>query len=197
MLEKSRPKVPDQPSLEKWQQRFNDLGAEWEYRGGDVCALYTLSGKVSDYYFNSEVISRNPEVLGALCREIYLPEIQRRKLSVDLVASYPPYGVAFTKALAQELGVESCLLHSLSSPTLERDVKRGTNVLVVADDIFSGSSVVKTIHAAKAKECVVAPVVFAFGNFSGNNAIEGLDIGKFSNKDVNLDAASCHRTIAN
>jgi hypothetical protein len=94
--------------------------------------------------------------------------------------------VAFTKALAQELGVESCLLHSLSSPTLERDVKRGTNVLVVADDIFSGSSVVKTIHAAKAKECVVAPVVFAFGNFSGNNAIEGLDIFSVINRAVQL-----------
>ena len=186
MLEQSCLKVPDQPTLEKWQKRFNELGAEWEYRGGDVCALYTLSAKVSDYYFNSEVISRNPEVLGSLCREIYLPEIQRRKLSVELVASYPPYGVAFANALAKDLGVESCLLQSLSSPTLEREVKSGTNVLVVADDIFSGSSVVRTIQAAKAQECVVAPVVFAFGNFSGNNAIEGLDIFSVINRRVEL-----------
>lgn len=165
---------------------FKELGAEWEYSGGDVCALYTLSGKVSDYYFNSEVISRNSEVLGSICREVYLPEIQRRNLSVDLIASYPPYGVAFANALAQELGVESCFLRSLASPTLDREVKRDTHVLVVADDIFSGSSVVKTIQAAKTNECAVAPVVFAFGNFSGRGTIEGLDIFSVISRRIEL-----------
>lgn len=186
MFEESRATVSKQLSLEKWQKTFKELGAEWEYRGGDVCALYTLSGKVSDYYFNSDVISRNPEVLGSLCREVYLPEIERRKLSVDLVASYPPYGVAFANALAQQLGVESCLLRSLTSPTLEREVRRHSRVLVVADDIFSGSSVVKTIQAAKANECAVAPVVFAFGNFSGHGTIEGLNIFSVINRRVEL-----------
>lgn len=186
MFEKSRATVPDQSSLEKWQETFKELGAEWEYSGGDVCALYTLSGKVSDYYFNSDVISGNSEVLGSLCRELYLPEIQRRNVSVELVASYPPFGVAFANALAKELGVESCLLRSLASPNLEREVKRGTHVLVVADDIFSGSSVLKTIQAAKANECAVAPVVFAFGNFSGRGTIEGLDIFSVINRRVEL-----------
>lgn len=76
--------------LKKWSRVFYDLGAEWECRGGGVCALHTVSGKVSDYYFNSEVISNNGEILEALCREVYLPQLKYRNLSVDAVASYPP-----------------------------------------------------------------------------------------------------------
>ncbi len=186
MLEPTRPKLSDQSSIQKWHQTFKDIGAEWEYRGGELCALYTLSGKVSDYYFNSDVISKQPQLLGSLCREVYLPEMQRRNISVDLVASYPPYGVAFANALAQELGVRSCFLRSLASPVFDQDVKREARVLVVADDIFSGSSLVTTIGAALARECKVAPVVFAFGNFSGRSSIEGLDIFSVINRRVEL-----------
>ena len=196
MLEQSRPKLPDQTSIQKWQKIFKDLGAEWEYRGGDACALYTLSGKVSDYYFNSEVISKNPEMLGSLCREVYLPEVQRRNIGVDMVASYPPYGVAFAKALAQELGVGSCFIRSLASPGFEQQLPGGTRVLVVADDIFSGSSVVKTIKAALANQCEVAPVVLAFANFSGRNSIEGLDIFSVITRRVELSDVSDSPLVA-
>ncbi len=186
MLESSRPKLPNEPSIQKWQQTFRDMGAEWEYNGGDVCALYTLSGKVSDYYFNSEVISKNPQMLSSLCREVYLPELQRLKISVDLVASYPPYGVAFANSLAQALGVGSCFISSLSSPNIEQEVNKGTRILAVADDIFSGSSLVKTIQAALVKQCKVVPVVFAFGNFSGRASLEGFDIFSVINRRVEL-----------
>lgn len=186
MLETSRQKSPAQASIQKWQEVFKELGAEWEYRGGDVCALYTLSGKVSDYYFNSEVISEKPEVLRALCEEIFLPELRRRSIDVDVVASYPPYGVSFADTLAKALGVRSCLLRSIGTAELDQDIKEGSRVLVVADDIFSGGSVRRTMQAALAKRCTLVPAVLAFGNFSGGPSIDGVEIFAVINRKVEL-----------
>ena len=186
MLEPSRPTLSEQASLLTWRQAFKELGAEWEYNGGDVCALHTLSGKVSEYYFNSEVISNNTEILSALCREVYLPEIERRHITVDLVASYAPYGVAFANELARALGVGSCFLRSPAALNFEQDVKFGARILVVADDVFSGGSVVRTIDAARSKECHVAPVVFAFGNFSGRSSVDGIEIFAVIDRHVEL-----------
>jgi adenine/guanine phosphoribosyltransferase-like PRPP-binding protein len=172
--------------LKKWSRVFYDLGAEWEYRGGDVCALHTVSGKVSDYYFNSEVISNNKEILEALCREVYLPQVTHRNLSVDAVASYPPYGEAFANAMARGLGVPSYFLRSLDVPEIDNQLKRDARVLVVADDIFSGGSVSQTIRAIHARRCAVAPLVCAFGNFSGKPSIDSFEIFSVISRRVDL-----------
>lgn len=152
-------------AIDKWRNILKEAGAEWEYTGGYFCALHTLSGKVSDYYFNSEVVSAAPELLSGLCRDIYLPEIERRKLQIDLVVSYRPFGAAFADELSKKLGVESCFLRSLDSPSLDMEMKRHTRVLVVADDIYSGSSITKIIQAVRAQRGLIAPVLFVFGNF--------------------------------
>jgi adenine/guanine phosphoribosyltransferase-like PRPP-binding protein len=186
MATPTEPTLLDRALREKWHKVFHDLGAEWEYRGGDVCALHTLSGKVSDYYFNSEIISNNEEMLAALCREYYLPQLKRTNLSIDAVASYPPYGVAFAKALAQALGVPSYFLRSLAVPVVDNELKADVRILVVADDIFSGGSVSQTIRAVRARRCTVVPLVFAFGNFSGSPSIEGFEIFSVISRRVDL-----------
>ncbi len=186
MSEQTPPNLPYLATIQKWQKVFRDMGAEWEYHGGEFCALYTLSGKVSDYYFNSQVISNSCQVLTALCHELYLPELQRRSINVDWILSYPPFGVAFANALAQELGVQSSFIHSLESPRLPADVTRGARVLVVADDIFSGTSVLKVFQAAQSRECEIAPLVLSFGNFSGKPSLHGKDILCVITREVEL-----------
>lgn len=186
MSERNPPYLPDIATIQRWQKTFRDMGAEWEYQGGEFCALYTLSGKVADYYFNTEIISTNSQVLTALCEELYLPELQRRSISVDWILSYPPYGVAFANALARALGVQSSFIHSLESPSLAADVPRGARVLVVADDIFSGTSVQKVFQAAQSRECEIAPLVFSFGNFSGQSSLHEKEILSVITRRVEL-----------
>jgi orotate phosphoribosyltransferase len=186
MSEQTPPNLPDLATIQKWQKAFRDMGAEWVFEGGEFCALYTLSGKVADYYFNSEIISNNYQVLTAVCQELYLPELQRRSISIERILSYPPYGVAFANALARELGVQSSFIHSLESPNLLPDVPRGARVLVVADDIFSGASVRKVFQAAQSRECEIAPLVFSFGNFSGRSSLHGKEIFSVITRQVEL-----------
>ena len=186
MSEKTELMPSEHEVLKKWNRVFYDLGAVWEYSGGDVCALHTLSGKVSDYYFNSEVISNNGETLEALCREVYLPQIKHSNLDIDAVASYPPYGVAFGNAMARGLGVPSYFLRSLDTGEIDDTLKRDARVLVVADDIFSGGSVSQTIRAVHARGGTVVPLVFAFGNFSGKTSIEGFEIVSVISRRVDV-----------
>ncbi len=173
-------------SRQAWRERLRAIGAEWEYAGGDICALYTLSGKVSDYYFNSNVLSQDPALLDELCGDVYVPELKARDIGVDWVLTYPPYGLPFACSLARALKSSFGYIQSLDSPALVFDIPRGSRVLLVADDLFSGSSILKTLKAAQARGCDVAPVLFVFGNFSGRDTFEGMEVFSVIKRDVKL-----------
>jgi orotate phosphoribosyltransferase len=178
------------PVIDRWHQRLRDLGAEWEYQGGEFCALYSVVEKVSDYYFNSDVVSSNEPVLEALCREVYVPEIHRRKLSVDWVVSFLPYGAPFARTLARVLNVESAVIESRGDPVLPDGLSAHSRVLVVSDDIFTGGSIARVVDAALARQATVEPVLFAFGNFSGASHLGGREIVSVINREVRLSTLS-------
>jgi len=94
--------------------------------------------------------------------------------------------VAFANAMARGLGVPSYFLRSLDTGEIDDQLKRDARVLVVADDIFSGGSVLQTIRAVHAQRCTVVPLVFAFGNFSGKTSIEGFEIVSVISRRVDV-----------
>ncbi len=175
-----------------WRERFRVMQAEWEYTGGEFCAEHTLSGKISDYYFNSNVISQNTRLLDELCSDYYVPLLEQRQLKIDWVVSYPPYGLPFAWSLARALGASAGYIQSLESPSLVFNIPPEASVLLVADDIFSGSSIRITREAALGAGCRVLPVLPVFGNFSGQLHIDGLEVISILEREVTLwDRRSC------
>jgi hypothetical protein len=88
--------------------------------------------------------------------------------------------------MARVLGAPSYFLRSLDTGEIDDQLKRDAQVLVVADDIFSGGSVSQTNRAIHARRCTVVPLVCAFGNFSGKPSIEGFEIFSVISRRVEL-----------
>ena len=56
---------------EDWESLFIQQKVIWKYSGHGPHAEYSLSGKHSDFYFNSNYIVSNPDLLREVCLSLF------------------------------------------------------------------------------------------------------------------------------
>lgn len=126
-----------------------------------------------DFYFNSNYIVQYPQLLERICVEVFLPEIKQRQVKVDWVLSYPPFGTPIALCLASIL---KCRFAYIERDELRFNIKSGENVLLVADDIYTGGSLNTTAQILAKGDISVCDVILVLANLSENSKLNGREI---------------------
>lgn len=158
----------------KWANRLGDFGAIWEYHGG-LHAELTMSRKHSNFYFNSNVIVEQPTELEDLCREVFAVMLNSRKVLVDRVVTYPPYGIAVGITLARVLGVRFGYVGPETDWSLTFAVS-GERVLLACDDLYSGKSIARVRKAVEENHGTISGPICALANLTGLTSQDGLEV---------------------
>jgi orotate phosphoribosyltransferase len=157
-----------------WLGRFRTRGAVWEAGIAEGPHVKTsLQGKHVDKYFNSDCILSSPPLVEEVVRSVLVPAVAECDLAPTWVVSYAPFGLFLAYACAEVLGARCG--YSVPDAGFEIDfaIRRSDSVLLVADDVYSGTSVARTVEAVERKGATVIPLVFALANLSGEAHIGG------------------------
>jgi orotate phosphoribosyltransferase len=181
------PADPRPVSSGRWLSCFRELGAVWEAGDADAPHVKTsLAGAHVDKYFNSDAVLSRPELTAEIVRSILQPELLRRELTPAWIVGYAPFGLFLAHAAAHALRTRC----AYSDPTAEYDtyfdIQPADPVLVVADDMYSGGSVAKTITQLQRREATVLPIVFCLVNLSGKAALGEREIVSVGAMSTNI-----------
>lgn len=159
----------------------------WEYENPRLHVKTSKSGLHTDTYLNTDLISLDPNFTKRIVDEVFIPYLTKNNIKPDRLFTYEPYGVAITQQLSQRLPTQFGYV-DLETRTANCTFEPGESVLVVADDIYSGSSVEKTISFVEERGAKVLPRILSIGNFSGVKTLAGREIISALNKPGNLYA---------
>ena len=161
----------------EWMGRFRELGAIWEASGASAPHVKTsLAGSHVDRYFNSDAVMAWPDITAEIVRTVLVPEMRRREATPDWVIGYAPFGLFLAHAAAHALGARCAYSDPAAQYDTYFDIRPSESVLVVADDMYSGGSVTKTIKQLESREATVIPVVFCLVNLSGKAMLGAREI---------------------
>jgi len=166
------------PSLEThthrgdWADLFRQIGAVWESRQpGEPHVQTSLGGSHVDKYFNSDVVVSSPRLTTQVVESVLVPELSRAPRMPDWVLSYAPFGLFLAHAVAQALNARCAFSDPTSDYATHFDISASESVLVIADDIHSGASVLKTIEQIERRGATVSPTIFCLANLSGKSSL--------------------------
>ena len=154
---------------------LREMGCIWEYPGTGFHADFTLASRHSGFYFNSNEIVQDPGKLETVCERIE-QEIVRRDLTPTWVVSYPPFGTPFALILARKLGVRFGYVQSVEQMEIFFEIGAEDRVLVVADDIYGGTTMTRLLELLSSMGAEVEECVFVVANFTGRDTIAGKKI---------------------
>ena len=161
----------------KWIKRFQSMGALWQMSDTKSPHVQTsMSGTHVDAYFNSDIVTCQPELLDQIVEDTLLPVLKFRDFKPDWIFTYAPYGILTADAIARKLGVKCGYTNPLTDNFTGFKVTDNSTVLVVSDDIYGGGGILGTIKALENIGAKVIPIVFALANLSGNTELEGREI---------------------
>ncbi|MCB9359586.1 hypothetical protein H6503_06670 [Candidatus Woesearchaeota archaeon] len=140
--------------------------ALWRYNNSRLHVLTSESGLHSDIYLNTDIIVSDPETLDKIIKDYFLPELSKRNIKPDWVVSYPPFGLAIAYSLAKACKARFGYV-DLKEKICNFEIRDTEKVIVVADDIYSGDSIRKTIEILAKKGVKVIPPILTLGSFSG------------------------------
>lgn len=147
----------------------------WRYNNSKLHVKTLESGLHSDLYMNTDCIVSDTNLVESIVKNIFVKELNIRKIKPDWIISYPPFGLAIAYAFARQVGSKFGYV-DLRNQECNFDIKKNDTVIVIGDDIYSGGSIVKTIQALKAKGTDIKSPIFTIGNFMGTEKILGLDV---------------------
>jgi orotate phosphoribosyltransferase len=152
-----------------WLERFRASGAVWEAgaHGGAPHVKTSLQGKHLDKYFNSDRVLSRPRLVGDVVRSVLVPKLDELGWSPTWVVSYAPFGLFLAYASADILNASCGYVVPEEGYSTGFAIEPSDSVLVVADDIYSGTSIAATVDAIAQRGARVLPFVFALANLSG------------------------------
>lgn len=155
-----------------WGALFRQIGAIWEAsQPGAPHVQTSLGGSHVDTYFNSDVVVASPGLTAQVVESVLVPGLSRVTKAPDWVLSYAPFGLFLAHAVAQALDARCAYSDPRSEYAIHFDIRASDSVLVVADDLHSGSSILKTIEQVERRGAQVAPTIFCLANLSGKSAL--------------------------
>lgn len=175
-----------------WENRLLKAGAIWSYPGSGPHAQHMLSGKHADFYWNSDNISCDPQLLKQICTAL-IEQIHTENLpKPDWVVTYPPFGSALGFCLAEMLGAKFAQVHSLELAVLHFDLRASERAFVCADDLYTGGSMEKVVKAVSKRGAEVVGPIIVVANFSGSNHFQGRPVVSLLNRTIETwDADKC------
>jgi orotate phosphoribosyltransferase len=159
-----------------WEKRLLEEKVIWRYPGRGPHAVFTLANKHSNAYFNSDYLISQPSLLEEACSDLY--KVVRSKITSkpDWVISYAPYGLNVAFCLAKLFACRFGYTRPDNGNEITFDLKANDKVLLCADDLYTGQSVLKTISALTTREVQIIGPLVVLGNFSGSSKFKGNDI---------------------
>jgi orotate phosphoribosyltransferase len=139
------------------------------------------SGWNSPIYCDNRKTLSFPEVRGYL-RDCFVKIIKEKYPNTDIIAGVATGGIALAALVAQELNLPLCYVrakakgHGLTN-TIEGEISRGNNVVVLEDLISTGGSSLNAVASLREAECNVLGMlaIFSYGfkmaedNFNNNS----------------------------
>ena len=168
-----------------WEQTFVEADAIWSYREGGPHALYELSGRHSDFYFNTNSIVSRPPLLKRAVIEL-TRRLRVAGMPPAWIVTYPPFGLPVGFAMAEALASRFAYVHSLDRAELYFPIPAAASVLLVADDLYSGGSVRKVLAVLRQLEVSVLPSIVVLANFSGSSTFDGMPVVSLYERSIPL-----------
>jgi orotate phosphoribosyltransferase len=147
----------------------------WKYNNSKLHVKTLESGLHSDLYMNTDYIVSDVGLVESIVKNIFVKELNSRKIKPDWIISYPPYGLAIAFELARQANAKFGYVNT-KTDECNFDIKQNDVVIVVGDDIYSGGSIKKTIKIVSDKGADVKSPIFTVGNFTGTKTILDLDV---------------------
>jgi len=157
----------------------------WKYNNSKFHVKTLESGLHSDLYMNTDYIISDVQLVESIVKNIYVRELNKRKIKPDWIISYPPYGLAIAYALARQVGANFGYVDT-KTESCNFNIKKNEKVIVIGDDIYSGGSIKKTIEILNKLGAKVEAPIFTIGNFMGTKTILGLEIVSVISEKGNL-----------
>lgn len=185
LLSNGNPDLACSPNLsDVWFERLKELNAIWEYKPGDVnIPIFVLSGKVSDFYFNSDVL-HNSDIVPAMWEEHFAPSLLANHIKPEFVVTVRPFGLPFGEVFANRLGIPFGHIEAENSSPCTLLPDDGVTSVVVTDDIWSGGLVSKMLDELERNRKPSPAAVLVIGNFSGEQTIRDIPIISLFEREV-------------
>jgi orotate phosphoribosyltransferase len=185
--------MPEQAlETNNWEALFAERKIVWRYPGAGPHAIYSLSDKHSDFYFNSDYLVSNGVLVKELCGALHKEVSAKYSLKPDWVVTYPPFGLNIGFALAELFDTNLAYIKSLEENLIPFDLKAGETALFCADDLYSGRSFRKVLRAVRERGVSLVEPLMVVGNFSGKSIFDGYKVAALLERDISLwDKAEC------
>ena len=168
-----------------WVEKFKKCDSLWEFKNSAYHVQTSESGLHSDLYMNTDQIVSNVPLLESIAYEAFLPEIEKRGLTPDWIVSYPPFGLPIAYALARITNANFGYA-DISANICNFNIQQNQKVIVIADDVYSGGSIVKTIKIIEKMGAEVLEPILSLGNFSGTKSLADKSIWSVIEEKGNL-----------
>lgn len=184
--------MPEQSIETNWEALFDERRIIWRYPGHGPHAVYTLSAKHSNFYFNSDYLVGNSELVKELCSALFAEVSPKYNVKPDWIVTYPPFGLSIGIAFAELFDCGLAYIKSLQENEIPFDLRAGETALFCADDLYSGGSFRKVRKAVQDRGVKLIEPLMVIGNFCGNSAFDGYRIQALYNQELDLwDQAQC------
>lgn len=168
--------VPSAQGVE-WTRRFREIGALWEVGGASGPHVKTsLGGAHVDRYFNSDVVLASPPLTAEIVASVLVPRLSSLGASPDWVISYAPFGLFLAHAVAEALGARCAYANPSQGYVTHFQIASSESVLVVADDVYSGNSILRVIEQVERGGAKIIPALFCLANMSGSQQLGGREV---------------------
>lgn len=191
---------------EQWVQTYEQMGAYWAFNytlpHAQQCHAELTSGKCSDLFFNSGIVTSNPMRLAEAVRDLLvklgheLPEEleQRPTRFVGCAMGAITFAHDAARISNEVPGWEDgCALTSFAEKTpdgrmcFKRSSPIGTDLVVACEDVLTtGDSLRKMLDAVHNTSAQLAPYVLALVNRTGNPLLDDLTIISLISKRANV-----------
>ena len=165
--------------MSDWKNKLIQEQIIWEYPGHGPHAVFTLSGKHASSYFNSDYLTNKPGLLKQVARDLHKSIDSKIKSRPDYVVSYAPYGIGIGSQLAE---LFNCRFAYAEPNRKGLQLKPGDKVLLCADDLHSGKSMIGLLNRVIAGRAdIIAPPAFIANcsskdNFNAGEIIALIDL---------------------
>jgi hypothetical protein len=122
-------------STTNWEEFFEERKISWHYPGHGTHAIYSLSDKHSNFYFNSDYLVANGALVKELCKTLFEDVIRKYRIAPDWIVTYPPFGLNIGFSLAELFGSKLAYIKSLEENEIQFDLRAGETALFCADDL--------------------------------------------------------------
>lgn len=174
---RTRPPVCNGSKSADWRTRFLRLGALWTAENDRSPHVATSSGGFHvDRYFNSDIVLASPRLTTEIVDSVLSPRVSHLERPPDWVVTYAPFGLFLAFAVAQALGARCAYVDPADGYATHFDIGESDSALIVADDIYSGTSVLRTLERVEERGAQVIPTIFCLANMAGAPCLEGNEI---------------------